>query len=75
MGEKIGAVKELLSYLIEQIESEEKCSIEIGNSKSGIVKVYFNPDEPEKARQKLDFAINLLLEKRAMVLENKEVKQ
>ena len=43
-------------------------SIEIGNSKTGTVKIYFDADKPAEAKVKLDCAIRLLLDSRAKVL-------
>ena len=63
MEEKLkNEIKELLKELSFQD------SIEIGNSKTGVVKVYVDFENKEQASKKLETAISLLKEKRKEVL-------
>ena len=57
--------KEILELLNELRQQD---SIEIGNAKTGVVKVYFNGEKPEEAQKKLTDAIKLLRENRGKVL-------
>lgn len=52
------------------LEMQQQDSIEIGNSKSGILKVYFNALKTEEAEQKIKNAKELLLKHRKEILEN-----
>ena len=62
--------EEMKKEIIELLkELNNKDSIEIGNSKTGSIKVYVNFDEPEKAERKIKKAIQILKEKRAEVLQ------
>lgn len=47
--------------------NENPDSIEIGNSKSGVVKIYFDALKPEECRTKIENAIKILLEVRDKV--------
>jgi len=55
-------IKELMQELTNQD------SIEIGNSKTGVIKVYCNFDDPDGALMKVDNAITLLKAKRKEIL-------
>jgi len=55
-------IKELTQELVNQD------SIEIGNSKTGVIKVYVNFDDPDGAEMKVMNAITLLKAKRKEVL-------
>jgi hypothetical protein len=66
-------VKELILKLLE-VGDERRDSLEIGNSKTGQIKVYVDFTEVEEARKKIDNAIMLLKEKRDLVY-NTEVKK
>jgi len=55
-------IKELMQELTNQD------SIEIGNSKTGVIKVYVNFDDPDGALMKVDNAITLLKAKRKEIL-------
>lgn len=52
--------------LIKSMQQQD--SIEIGNSKTGVIKVYVNFDDPLSAERKLSAAITLLQNKRKEVL-------
>ncbi len=63
----------LKNEIIELIkELNNKDSIEIGNSKTGSIKVYVNFEDKEKAKQKILNAVELLKDNRNAVF-NKEV--
>lgn len=63
MDEKLKQeIKDLMQELVNQD------SIEIGNSKTGVIKVYVNFDDPLSAERKLSDAITLLQNKRKEVL-------
>ena len=49
-------------------ELQQADSIEIGNSKTGVIKVYVNFDELAPACQKIDNAISVLKSKRKEIL-------
>lgn len=50
-------------------ENEQKDSIEIGNSKTGVIKVYCDFNKPVEAEQKIKQAITFLKEHRTGVFE------
>lgn len=57
--------KEIVELMHELLNQD---SIEIGNSKTGVIKVYVNFDDPLSAERKLSGAITLLQNKRKEVL-------
>jgi len=57
--------KEIMD-LMRELSNQD--SIEIGNSKTGVIKVYVNFDDPLSAERKLSDAITLLQNKRKEVL-------
>lgn len=59
-------LKEEIKKLIE--ENRQQDSIEIGNSKVGTFKVYFNVDNLEEAKKKIQNAKELLLIAREGIL-------
>ena len=59
-------LKEEIKKLIE--ENRQQDSIEIGNSKVGTFKVYFNVDNLEEAKKKIQNAKELLLIARKDIL-------
>lgn len=59
-------IKEMIREVMDELDRKD--SIEIGNSKTGAVKVYFNAEDQEDARKRLGNAIELLKEKRKDVL-------
>lgn len=63
MDEKL---KQEIVDLIKSMQQQD--SIEIGNSKTGVIKVYVNFDNPLSAERKLSDAITLLQNKRKEVL-------
>ncbi len=63
MDEKLK--KEIIDLMRELQQAD---SIEIGNSKTGVIKVYVNFDELAPACQKIDNAISVLKSKRKEIL-------
>lgn len=59
-------LKQEIIDLIKDLTNQD--SIEIGNSKTGVIKVYCNFDDPDGALMKVDNAITLLKAKRKEVL-------
>ena len=59
-------LKEEIKKLIEDLRQQD--SIEIGNSKVGTFKVYFNVDNLEEAKKKIQNAKELLLIARKDIL-------
>lgn len=59
-------LKKEIVELMREIQNQD--SIEIGNSKTGVIKVYVNFDDPLSAERKLSDAITLLQNKRKEVL-------
>jgi hypothetical protein len=59
-------LKQEIMDLIKSMQQQD--SIEIGNSKTGVIKVYVNFDDPLSAERKLSDAITLLQNKRNEVL-------
>lgn len=59
-------LKQEIVDLIKSMQQQD--SIEIGNSKTGVIKVYVNFDDPLSAERKLSDAITLLQNKRNEVL-------
>ena len=60
----------LKNEIIELIKENSRLdSIEIGNSKTGSIKVYVNFDKDEEAAAKIQKAINVLKAKRGEVFE------
>ena len=70
-------MEEELKKEIEELikESRQQDSIEIGNSKTGSIKVYFNAENKEEAEKKIITAIELLLKNRDKILKNKKAEQ
>jgi len=63
MDEKL---KQEIIDLVRELQQAD--SIEIGNSKTGVIKVYVNFDELAPACQKIDNAISVLKSKRKEIL-------
>jgi len=63
MDEKL---KQEIIELMRELQNQD--SIEIGNSKTGVIKVYVNFDELAPACQKIDNAISVLKSKRKEIL-------
>lgn len=63
MDEKL---KQEIVELMHELLNQD--SIEIGNSKTGVIKVYVNFDDPDGALMKVDNAITLLKAKRKEIL-------
>jgi len=59
-------LKQEITDLIKSMQNQD--SIEIGNSKTGVIKVYCNFDDPDTAGEKVDNAVHLLLVKRKEIL-------
>ena len=64
MDEKL---KQEIIELIKQFDNKD--SIEIGNTKSGVIKVYCDFTKPEEAKVKVVNAVTLLKEQRVNVFE------
>ncbi len=64
MDEKL---KQEIEELLRSLQLQD--SIEIGNSKTGIMKVYFNANNVEDAKRRLENVKSLLLETRKGILE------
>lgn len=61
---------ELKKEIIELIRSlQNQDSVEIGNSKTGVIKVYCDFNDVEAAEYKLNNAIGVLMSNRTKVLE------
>ena len=63
MDEKL---KQEITELIKELENKD--SISIGNSKTGEIKVYCDFGKKDEAVRKIDNAIQVLREKRGLVL-------
>ena len=59
-------LKQEIKELMQELTNQD--SIEIGNSKTGVIKVYVNFDDPDGALMKVENAITLLKAKRKEVL-------
>jgi hypothetical protein len=59
-------LKKEIVELMRELQNQD--SIEIGNSQTGVIKVYCNFDDPLSAERKLSDAITLLQNKRKEVL-------
>jgi hypothetical protein len=59
-------LKKEIVELMRELQNQD--SIEIGNSKTGVIKIYVNFDDPLSAERKLSDAITLLQNKRKEVL-------
>jgi hypothetical protein len=59
-------LKQEIIDLIKSLTNQD--SIEIGNSKTGVIKVYVNFDDPDGALMKVDHAVTLLQAKRKEIL-------
>ena len=73
--ENISATRELINYMIEQIENQNKDSIEVGTpAKGGACKIYLDFSKPDECRAKIDNALELRKYATNKMLEN-EVKE
>jgi hypothetical protein len=62
--------EELKKEIIELIqELRQQDSIEVGNAKTGVMKVYFNADKKDEALRKIQNAKELLMTAKAGILE------
>jgi len=59
-------LKKEIVELMRELQNQD--SIEIGNSKTGVIKVYVNFDDPDGALMKVDTAVTLLKAKRKEIL-------